>query len=230
MKFTHWQAKTGYGHAPYNKNSPNLMEIYKHIKAKFPAVTQLGCFGVRMIKSGNPNETTISTHAFGAADDIGCSTDLSLLVIQEILNNYEVFHIQMIVDYKRRRIWKCDRVQTNNGWKASPDLHSGGGSWIHVETNEEGWNDSTQISERLDGTPQRAMTLEEAKLTNLQLGSTNVEAVIFLQQGLNNFQAGLKVDGAFGPKTDMAVRGFQTVHKLTVDGKVGPQTWSSLYP
>ena len=36
-------------------------------------------------------------------------------------------------------------------------------------------------------------------------------------------------DGVFGPKSDKAVRHFQEVNQLTVDGKVGPITWKKLF-
>jgi len=44
---------------------------------------------------------------------------------------------------------------------------------------------------------------------------------------------GLQVDGIFGPKTDTAVRSFQTalsqdIPEVAVDGIVGPVTWRAL--
>lgn len=59
-------------------------------------------------------------------------------------------------------------------------------------------------------------------METIKLGSKG-DTVKKLQQALN-----LTVDGDFGPKTDKAVREFQTKNKLTVDGIVGNNTWKAL--
>jgi peptidoglycan hydrolase-like protein with peptidoglycan-binding domain len=41
---------------------------------------------------------------------------------------------------------------------------------------------------------------------------------------------GQDIDGIFGPKTETAVKDFQSGEGLTVDGIVGPQTWAKLPP
>lgn len=54
-------------------------------------------------------------------------------------------------------------------------------------------------------------------------------AVMELQRKLNGVSgAGLVVDGDFGPRTDQAVRNFQSFFKLGTDGIVGPKTWGML--
>ena len=62
----------------------------------------------------------------------------------------------------------------------------------------------------------------------LQEGSKGV-AVRGLQRMLTTrgFDPG-EIDGRFGPKTEGAVRQFQSDHGLDVDGMVGPKTWDSL--
>jgi chitosanase len=47
-----------------------------------------------------------------------------------------------------------------------------------------------------------------------------------LQKALNFPET--EIDGVFGKKTDIAVREFQKIHVLKVDGKVGPVTWAAL--
>lgn len=64
-------------------------------------------------------------------------------------------------------------------------------------------------------------------LPTLRKGSKG-DAVVSLQEMLNRSGAGLKVDGIFGTKTRQAVRVFQNVKSITVDGVVGPVTWATL--
>lgn len=74
----------------------------------------------------------------------------------------------------------------------------------------------------------------------IEYGSTG-SLVVGLQSELNsnyakkgfsnkpyNFYPPLAVDGVFGPKTEHAVKDFQTAKNIGVDGIVGPQTWHAL--
>jgi peptidoglycan hydrolase-like protein with peptidoglycan-binding domain len=61
----------------------------------------------------------------------------------------------------------------------------------------------------------------------LRLGDSGQEVKV-LQMKLNKVGANLLVDGQFGPRTDQAVRTFQTVKNITPDGVVGPETWAAL--
>jgi hypothetical protein len=61
----------------------------------------------------------------------------------------------------------------------------------------------------------------------VQLGSSGAE-VTMVQQQLSDLGFPMGVDGVFGPVTDEAVRGFQLVTRLPVDGVVGTITHSAL--
>ena len=64
----------------------------------------------------------------------------------------------------------------------------------------------------------------------LARGSTGA-AVSALQKGLQKFDVPNSptdpgpIDGSFGPRTESAVRAYQTSRGLTADGIVGDQTW-----
>jgi hypothetical protein len=61
----------------------------------------------------------------------------------------------------------------------------------------------------------------------LRTGSNGV-AVEALQWALTRAGFTATIDGSFGPATARAVKEFQTAKSLTVDGLVGPKTWSAL--
>lgn len=42
-------------------------------------------------------------------------------------------------------------------------------------------------------------------------------------------RVGVGADGEFGPRTEQAVRSFQSVHGLVADGLVGMRTWAALF-
>lgn len=68
-----------------------------------------------------------------------------------------------------------------------------------------------------------AQPLSSIHLPTLRRGSHGPD-VVHLQQRL-----GITADGAFGPKTEAAVRTYQRAHGLVADGIVGSRTWASLY-
>ena len=67
-------------------------------------------------------------------------------------------------------------------------------------------------------------------IIQVQQGS-NGDAVRAVQSQIHSRGDGasqIAIDGIFGPVTDHAVRAFQTLLGLTVDGIIGPQTWNHL--
>lgn len=61
----------------------------------------------------------------------------------------------------------------------------------------------------------------------LKLGS-NTDEVTLLQKNLNKLGYRIDIDGDFGPETEKAVKGFQYLNWLTVDGIVGPKTQAAI--
>ncbi|MFW6720667.1 peptidoglycan-binding protein [Streptomyces sp. MAR4 CNY-716] len=61
---------------------------------------------------------------------------------------------------------------------------------------------------------------------SLKQGSSGAH-VRGLQTALNKRSAGIAVDGDFGSVTNSAVRAYQSVNRLVVDGVAGPKTWAA---
>ena len=54
--------------------------------------------------------------------------------------------------------------------------------------------------------------------------------VAVLQEALDSTGANLKVDGAWGPKTEAALRNYQRIHGLQVTGQLNKATFTKLEP
>lgn len=69
--------------------------------------------------------------------------------------------------------------------------------------------------------------IAQARTEVIRQGSSG-GAVKIMQAALNGKGYPLVADGAFGPRTDAALRSFQRDHGLSVDGVCGPRSWTAL--
>lgn len=72
------------------------------------------------------------------------------------------------------------------------------------------------------------LPVSDASRATLRQGSKNSSEVKALQTLLTNAGFPCAIDGAFGPRTERAVRDFQRARGLAVDGAVGDRTWAAL--
>ncbi len=98
---------------------------------------------------------------------------------------------------------------------------SGVSWWDWQEATGSAWNAVSRPAGSLPGyQPYRLMA-------PIKKG-TKGDLVVWAQEHLISAGYRLGVDGGFGPNTRRAVLGFQRSHGLSVDGIVGPATWSAL--
>ena len=67
-----------------------------------------------------------------------------------------------------------------------------------------------------------------ASYNQVSYGSSDKQTVTELQKLLNQNGYNLDEDGAFGAKTQAAVKDYQQKNGLSVDGIVGSNTWGAL--
>ena len=141
--------------------------------------------------------------------------------------------IEAVYDYYPKpygRGWRCDRQETNGGWRVySKRAFAGapGGDWVHIEISGMLAHDEeamrSAFNALLDGEPTPTPEPKPEKVDDSIERGDQGPLVRKIQEILN-----ITVDGDFGPKTEAAVRAFQSEWDLHVDGVVGPKTWSKM--
>ena len=139
--------------------SPNLVLVLGELQRRWPGMSNMGCYGVRMIRGST---VTPSSHGYGAAIDVGYLPAADPLVAEMVapwlVARSDELHIGAIHDYRRSRIWHAGRTAEMGDacsvwWRAQrPSNATGMGAvWanhLHLEVTREGWDDATPIEGR----------------------------------------------------------------------------------
>lgn len=224
---------TGFNGNAKGKRAGGEQFVREFIKMTGGAFFKNGGYLVRPIRGG----TKPSNHGTGRAFDLsyrgaphsGCGDrELAEKWIDWLVEHADELEIEMVVDYMPKpfgRAWRCDR-----GWKKywRKTVSYGGKSWadwIHVEVSPKYQDDSefykrtfAQLKGADTAPPKRNVIPFRGKA--IRRGEKDRELVKQIQRVV-----GAKVDGLFGPKTELAVMRFQGKHGLYADGWIGAKTW-----
>mgnify|MGYP003640752080 CR=1 FL=1 len=232
---------------------PGMTELRNYLLATFPHAVNLGCYGDRAKTGGS----TPSLHRDGRAIDIGWLDDGTLYLAEReeafahLVEHADALGLQIVLNYRRDGFggtrWRLPYYVGDP--KAGLGTWSSPGHWLHIERTNAGADDKRAIADIIgagtpappapptspppapappSSTPRTATVTVDLPIITPK-SSSSAPAVEQIQHLLNfKGNQGLTVDGDYGPKTQKAVRNWQTFFGLKVDAQVGPITWSSL--
>jgi hypothetical protein len=244
--FTNWQRQPAARLKAFTRSSPALVAIRTYLLARWGG-SNLGIYGVRPVRGG----TSMSSHAFGAALDWswrGLPRAVALEVIDWLIANSAELGVQAIHDYQGSRIWHADRQAWKSQAKNREGMGQSWGDWLHIEVNEQQWNDGRPVEAKLAGQPTPATpapapapvvvplptpvlvpaAVEEWRPV-LRRGDSG-DFVKLVQLGVSR-HAGQDVgpiDGKYGSRTEIAVRNVQAFVGAPVTGVVDAAFWHLL--
>lgn len=186
-------------------------------------------------------KSSMSVHATGRAGDLSWrgapyrgtgNYDDACKLMDFCVEHADALGIEAVFDYYPApygRGYKCDRdawqVYDKSAFSGAP-----GGDWVHIEISNEHADDPQYYIDFFEKElGKTAVKPAPAKKTNkkpagkdpwLQVGSKG-EQVKIVQTVV-----GADRDGNYGPKTEEAVKRWQALNDLHVDGIVGPATWA----
>lgn len=211
---------------------------------------RLGCYVDRPITGGS----SPSLHRDGRAADVGWLHDHTDRARQEayafLVEHAEALGLQMVLNYRRTlgtgqisggKQWRLPRYSGETVPVSSS--YSKVGHWLHIETHPTVADDQTPIASLVGTGPTPAPPIVPAPpVVPPSGGSTVTVTVPTIRRGAKggwvkkcqailsaNMGQDIAADGDFGSRTDAAVRNVQTFFGLTVDGIVGPRTWTVLF-
>ena len=193
----------------------------------------IGIGGHRLFRTAAAGFAELRRQAAAAGIDLTCTDSYRTLAQQQ--------------DLKRRKPqWSATPGRSVHGWGFAVDLSLGmppkpfGMSvlnWLKANAGAIGWFLGRPADEPwhwvFRGPAKPAPAAAEAEgndgpgpppddRSELVLDAAG-ESVRWVQRRL-----GCEPDGRFGPKTEAAVKAFQSEHGLAPDGRVGPKTWAAL--
>jgi hypothetical protein len=225
----------GAGNTPSTGPTSGIETWKRYVLGRWGGM-DLGSFGVRTMRGST---TSLSVHAVGRAwdwryADPGPGRAAADEAIDFGITNFETLGIQAVHDYVNCTIWRCDRSGRGPGWKEQEPGNGMGdpsAAWLHWEVHPDAalhWN---TVDELLTGAPPAVHRPADAPALpqpTLKRDDDN-QRVAQLQRVLN-FWLGtaLESDGRLGPRTEAAVKQWQTrlqpLYSGPIDGCYGPLT------
>jgi hypothetical protein len=153
------------------------------------------------------NDNVFSNHASGTAIDLNYNKHQ-----YGKANTFTAKQVEAI-----RKILKdlSGAVRWGGDYKTKDDMH------FEIVVNQKGVSDAAK---KIGGGNVNSVPVYQPPTAVLKRNTKN-DQVKWLQTALNKvMNAGLAIDGSYGPLTETAVKNFQTKNKLAVDGIFGPKS------
>ena len=191
------------------------------------------------------HQSTWSDHNPNECCDVVCAADVKgnagldlAAFVRHLITNphpnlrYVIYNRKI---YQRKNNFEPQNYTGPNAHAEHAHVSSGNGPDGRSTTNYDNGSTSWRIAS-IDKTPSKPSQPSKPSVPTTKLGNkmptiqngNKGSRVRMLQGLLIAWRYNVAVDGVFGPKTEAAVRSFQSKYAKPSDGIVGPITWNAL--